>query len=53
MNPSTMIKNDDLHTFISCVTRLFYDLLMIPQWIADGVTDALRDATIVTRAREK
>ena len=46
-------ENEDLHTSTPYLTRSIYVLLMTSQSIADDVTNALRDATIVTRAREK
>ena len=46
-------ENDDVHTSTPCITRSVYVLLVKPQSNADDVTNALRDAIIVTRAHEK
>ena len=46
-------KKDDSLTSIQCITRSVYDPLMTSQLIADGITNVLCDATIVTQAREK
>ena len=45
-------KNDDQHTSTPCLTNSV-DLLMTSQSIADDVTKALHDATIVMQALQK
>ena len=52
MNPYLTIK-DDTYTLIMCRSCFVYIQLLMSQSIADDVTNALHDATIVTQAREK
>ena len=47
------VENDGLHTSIPSLTRSVYVLLMTSQAIADDVTNALHDATIIKRGRGK